>query len=369
MDELDLLARALPDAAPPSPEVVARARARVAAGPRRRAGHPWALWAAAPATAVVVGVVFALVSNLTPAPVARPATAPNQALLDLADRVERLPELSGAYWRRSTVIGHRMPAGSYTLLVTSNSSYWHPRDATDPAMWTRHVSVAQPAAPADERAWRAAGSPARVKPDCPSGAKSEQCAPLPVNSEKKQDCTYGWNADPNDKLPGSPLNGLSLDELAELPAEPAALEKALRAHHRVLEQRGLMQPVETYVASATAALLDLPLRPGQRAATLRLLASLPGTKTYGTVKDPTGRPGLSVRVVDRKERTRYSGELVSIQSRHLLDPRTGMTLATVTSTDEARPGLPEGSVMVYGVFTGGWTDARPENPRGCVKER
>ncbi|MFK4037068.1 hypothetical protein ACI2LC_14855 [Nonomuraea wenchangensis] len=87
MDEITLLAQAIPDEPPPSAETVARARARLSARhgaarpprPRRRRRWGWTVGAAV-ATAAVVTAVVVSVSNLTgvtgPAPLASPPPPP-----------------------------------------------------------------------------------------------------------------------------------------------------------------------------------------------------------------------------------------------------------------------------------------------------
>ncbi|MGV9377957.1 hypothetical protein ACWDRB_19185 [Nonomuraea sp. NPDC003707] len=87
MDEITLLAQAIPDEPPPSAETVARARARLIARqapvrqprPRRQWGWGWTAGAAVVTASVVMTVVM-LVSNLTgvpePAPLAPPAAPP-----------------------------------------------------------------------------------------------------------------------------------------------------------------------------------------------------------------------------------------------------------------------------------------------------
>ncbi|MEV0627968.1 hypothetical protein [Nonomuraea wenchangensis] len=87
MDEITLLAQAIPDEPPPSAETVARARARLSARhgaarpprPRRRRRWGWTVGAAV-ATAAVVMAVAVSVSNLTgatgPAPLTTPSPPP-----------------------------------------------------------------------------------------------------------------------------------------------------------------------------------------------------------------------------------------------------------------------------------------------------
>ncbi|GIH79908.1 hypothetical protein [Planobispora longispora] len=85
MDEITLLGRAIPDAPPPSPQVVARARARLTAGERRPAGHrppgrrsgwTWALVCAAATAAVTLAVVFLAGGPTAPSPVTPPTLPP-----------------------------------------------------------------------------------------------------------------------------------------------------------------------------------------------------------------------------------------------------------------------------------------------------
>ncbi|MEV0997437.1 CU044_5270 family protein [Nonomuraea sp. NPDC050202] len=379
MDELDLLNRALPDARPPSPAVVARARARVAAGAeparkvRRPWGRSWALWAA-PATAGIVGVVFALVANLAPAPVAVRPADPRQALLDLADRVERLPAEEGAYWRQTVTTGHRMRAGTYTVQVTSEADYWHPRDGGDPALARWTMPAARPGSPADERAWRAAGSPGRVTPDCPSGSATLECKAVPVAGKARPGCVYTWGVRRENVLPEEPEDGVTLADLDALPTGPDKLDAYLRDQHRALERRGTSQPVETYVLSTAMRLLSQPLRPGQRAAVLRLLAAHPYTVVGGTVMDPLGRKGLSLTFTNREGLkvnwyAQGRSTLVPTITRYVIDPGTGVALGTVDTANAGAPGLPKGAVIVYGAVEGGWTDERPDRPGNCSVRR
>ncbi|GAA2991725.1 hypothetical protein [Streptosporangium longisporum] len=90
MDEISLLGRAVPDVPPPSSQVVARARDRLAAeerrptghrGSRRRPGWTWAL-ACAAVTAVVAFAVVTMTGGLTaPSPIApSPSTPPTSVL-------------------------------------------------------------------------------------------------------------------------------------------------------------------------------------------------------------------------------------------------------------------------------------------------
>lgn len=374
MDELDLLARALPDAPAPSPEVVARARARLAGAPatsgvRRRRAWGWTLGAAL-ATATVVMMVVTLVSNLAaaPAPVLVRPPKGNQALLDLADRVERRPQESGAYWREVWIDGDRVPAGEYTLRVTSTRTVWYPRDTADPVLLEKRGPSARPATAADERAWRAAGSPGKVKPDCPKGNPADVCRPLPITDDP-QGCTYGWRVDPKGQLGNTSVANLTLADLDALPADQAGLRTKLRTYHQIWYDQGFKQSFEEFLPT-TANLLTMPLRPRVRAALLRLLAGLPTTKVYGEGTDPTGRKGLSVSFYKAGE-TYYLGRVsrpMPAYHRQFLDQDTGMMQAHATYAGQARQGLRKDDVFGYRAsgVAAGWTDERPARPRNCA---
>ncbi|GGT05295.1 hypothetical protein GCM10010156_73780 [Planobispora rosea] len=84
MDEITLLGRAVPDAPPPSPQAVTRARARLTAAERRPAGHrppgrgsgwTWALACAAATAAVTLAVVFLAGGPAAPSPVTPPTVS------------------------------------------------------------------------------------------------------------------------------------------------------------------------------------------------------------------------------------------------------------------------------------------------------
>ncbi|MEW9528346.1 hypothetical protein [Microbispora sp. NPDC049125] len=106
MDEITLLAQAVPDVPPPSAETVARARARLAAQqapvrhPRTRRHWGWTAGAAV-ATAVVVMTVVMLVSNLAGVSEPAPPLASSPAF-EQAPRVYKgLDRLAGAGMPRS----------------------------------------------------------------------------------------------------------------------------------------------------------------------------------------------------------------------------------------------------------------------------
>ncbi|GII95729.1 hypothetical protein [Sinosporangium siamense] len=371
MDELDLLARALPDANPPSPDVVARARARLAASPARparRRTRTWTLTAAAATvgTVGIVGVVFGLVANLTAAAPSAVAPKRNQALLDLADRIEGLPAETGSFWRQTSIRGQYVKRSGITYVGQLHSETWQPRDFGEPAtqlFWPN--PIARPATTADERAWRAAGSPRRVKFPCDEG---ERCD-VPV-TDKVGQCEH--RTLDNSRVDGT-VGDLTMADLAALPTGQKELKEKLRTYHRVWEKRGFKQPFNEYLAT-TSNLLELPLRPDQRAAVIRLLAGLPATKVIGTVTDPLNRPALSVEFGTPNNTLVYNrktGLELPVYHRMHIDPTTGTTLADVSHAARAGVGMAKDSVVTFRATTSesGWTTEQPTIPKGCKKSK
>ncbi|MEU7900979.1 hypothetical protein AB0B45_50170, partial [Nonomuraea sp. NPDC049152] len=128
-----------------------------------------------------MALAFALVTNLASAPAVLSPPRTNQELFDLADRIEKLPAVSGAYWRDVRIDGNHLSSGGYRLVVVGRRETWQPRDPAHSVLeqvW-RQVS-ARPATAEDERAWRAAGAPARVKGHCET---SGPCGSIPIADE------------------------------------------------------------------------------------------------------------------------------------------------------------------------------------------
>ncbi|GAA3254614.1 hypothetical protein [Nonomuraea helvata] len=399
MDELDLLARSLPDAPPPSAEVVERARARLSAaqheptrrsvrfGPvrpsarfdatlpslkfrpvRRRFG--WALGTAVVTIAVVMAVVT-LVSNMTavPAPVLVPPRG-NDALRQLADRVAKLPDDSGAYWRRSLVDDGltRVRAGGETFnaIFSTRLELWQPRDPGDTFQNQIEDLGLRPATPADERAWRAAGSPAKVQRVCTPGTQAGDCPKLAMKS-KNPDCRYTRTVQPDGLLGDRRVGEVTVAELAALPTDDRGLREWVRGRWAAMGRK--VKQTDDEVLARSRFLLEMPIRPAARAAVLRLLADLPTTDVRGRATDPLGRAGLEVDLVKGKRSFREFGKDDEVTEDHttILDLRTGVILADVTAAGESTEGLPKGTIVDYMASTSesGWTDDRPQRPRDC----
>lgn len=336
---------------------------------RRRLAWGWALGAAAATVAVVMAVVTLMVNlAAVPAPVLVPAGR-NDALLRLADQIAQLPDDNGAYWRRPLLNNRliRVQAGdkSFNVLSSARIDLWQPRDPRDPVQAESREQFTRPATPADERIWRAAGSPATVQRVCTPGTHAQDCRQIRLHTTSSK-CVYTRAAEPGGVLGDRRLGELTLTDLAALPDDAIRLQEKLRTYWKARqdEERSYEEFLyETWV------LLELPVKPSVRAATLRLLAGLPTTAVGGPVTDPLGRSGIVVTFMKSEG---YSGEFgadneVAERRSTILDPRTGTILAHTLSAAESTEGLAEGTVMDYRAWApeAGWTSERPERLHGC----
>ncbi|MBT2225260.1 CU044_5270 family protein [Nonomuraea sp. NEAU-A123] len=382
MDELRLLARSLPDAPPPSAEVVKQAHARLSAAQqepvrpgrahRRGLVWGWTLGAAAATVAIVMAVVT-LVSNViaAPTPMLVPASG-NDVLLRLADLVAKQPDEGGAYWRRPLLNNGltRVRAGgeTFNVLISSRIDLWQPRDPHDPVQAEQRQQFVRPATKADERAWRTAGSPVTVQRVCTPGTSAGDCRKIRLRSKPSQ-CVYTRAAKPSGVLGDSRLDELTLADLAALPSDPGQLREKLRTFWEARKDSRSKTSFEAFLATSSV-LLELPVRPAVRAAALRLLAGLPTTKVHGSIVDPLGRPGIEVTFIKSEG---FAGEFgtddeVAQRFATVLDPRTGTVLAAnVAIAAESAEGLAKGTFMDYQAWAAeaGWTSDRPERPSGC----
>ncbi|MGW2222219.1 CU044_5270 family protein [Nonomuraea sp. NPDC001684] len=355
-----------------SPESLAPALSP-AAVQRRRGLRGLPILAAAAVAAVLTAVV--LVSNLiaVPAPVSNPAPHPadgNEELRRLAARIARLPDDQGAYWYKSelsdTLIRVRAGGRTFNAKVSSTSVLWVPRDPKDPVQTQNREPILSPATPADERAWRAAGSPGKVQRVCTPGTRAADCVKLPMLA-KDTACQYTRDVAPDQGPGATALGGYTPAQILALPADEKGLREWLRAE-AAKKDKGVTPPLEEVIAGSRF-LLSKPLRPAVRATVLRLLADLPTTAVRGVVRDPLSREGLAVDFGEGKRYFREFGEDDEVIEDHstVLDPATGEILAEVTKAGEDTVGLSKGQTVDSQTWTPttGWTDDRPERPRNC----
>ncbi|MEV8636077.1 CU044_5270 family protein [Streptosporangium sp. NPDC051023] len=373
MDEITLLASCLPDAPPPAPEVVARARARLKGpGPRTaRAGSrrwtPVAGLATATATvavAVAVTVVVAGLGDAAPPTVAVPAKN-GQILLNIADRVEKAPVETGAYWRRRSVIGSitSVDAASDGIGIrTDEITLWAPRESDDPVLVTSKMLRGR---------FLALPRGTERKPWNPAEKYDYKLGEALNNT-----CRYSWKVEPKGVLYDRRAADLTFADLEALPTDPAALLERLKIlwadqsetfpASGSTARRGLPRDTEKekYLSFAAVSLLNLPSPPALRAAALRILADRPGTEVVGEVVDALGRTEVAVRV--NADEPSDAGIPAAYQV--MVDPRTGELAGDRSVAVTDRGGLPRGTVLNYTAYAEqGWTGERPARPRGCER--
>jgi hypothetical protein len=378
MDEISLLAKALPDAPPPTSQVTARAHARLAAAtaradarlrPRPMAGRFRGGWAWAVGTAIATASVITAVTliatglGVTPGPAAQPA---EPSLRDIAERVAALTPATGAYWRQKATSGAvtEIDTGPTPYLLHSSTEevHWVPRDPQVAGLQESRVVAPRPARPQDEQAWRAAGSPTewRVPKDC---LAREGCKPAVLSVERAA-CVY--TRQPSRTLPGGLLDDLTFADVDAMPADPPGLREALRPYHTALVERGLTQSFEAFLGDAGMSLLPMPISPALRAATLRMLAELPGTRVLGETVDPIGRPGIAVEIAGTggaEEKT--SGDETTSAAQFVIDRQTGELLAQQEVTVRDLALAPTGTVLSSVTYEQEWTDRQPAPSPGC----
>jgi hypothetical protein len=385
MDELQMLREALPEPPGPSLKVVATGRALLtssqnAARPSR--GRTRALIAGLVATAVAATALVAMIGLGGPADRSsqdQPMST-RQVLLAAAATSERLPSTTGRYWHaeiRNVPFRVTVEHGGirYRLDMTvDQTNAWIARSPGDLSWYLRDSkpTFTAPAA-ADAAAWRHDGSPtvfikAQPRPVCcrPLSADSEVLRPWKAGKA----APGGWRLASQSTLPGLYVKGqrsiflgesrhkVSVKEIMTLPADPARLKTRLQALIDPVALKSLGRtPVEGMYDAVRDLLILAPAPPKVRAAAFRLLATFPGVKALGKVRDPLGREGIGLIVTDPS--FRQGG---SYQDRFIIDPATSNILAIGTQS------VP-GDHNTYTPVITGWTNATPTPPAQSIQDR
>jgi hypothetical protein len=243
----------------------------------------------------------------------------------------------------------------YLVEIGTQVDDWFAASASDRSWFVSQSLGGHPLTPDDEAAWRSAGAPDHfdVRVDKGGGtvatgtfnARPGQPVSAPVD---RQSSVFDL---------GRP--GISLGDLAQLPADPAALRARLAELHRRGDPAATDAPkdLDPWLFQAASSLLNAPVSPEVRSAALRLLADLPGVTNAGSATDPLGRTGVAIA---ESSSSPLSG---TVQRQLVIDPATGRLLATQTVVQRpgpaepwARPGLRISSITTV---SAGWTDAMP----------
>ncbi|MFV2177289.1 hypothetical protein ACFHW2_09655 [Actinomadura sp. LOL_016] len=228
----------------------------------------------------------------------------------------------------------------------------------------------------DEAAWKAAGSPSKIKVF--SGDKW-----LTFDMAKKAP----WKLDGTDSQ-SEWLGQYTLEELRNLPTDPKQLAERFFAPEKLggeFEARlpkGAKLPEyfksEEFIAASKIRMVgwrlsSLPTPPKVRAGLMRALMAEPGVKAVGETTDPLGRKGVALtsggRTVEAEaEYGRPAGQVGSYGTREeiVFDKRTGNALAMQTVL--TKPGGPykdcePGFIIDYTALRDmGWSDTEPTPP-------
>lgn len=371
MDEIRLVRELYAPPAPAPAHEVAAARARFDAATRTRRSRPrWVLpGAGLAAVAAAAAVTVALSGTPSRAPVtpAGPPSSARTVLLNAALLADRQPVTTGRYWHVDSRIQwiQKVRDGGYLIADTSRMESW--AAGSGQAVGRVRYLGARPARPADEAAWRRAGSPHVFR--TVEGKRT-------TTSPEREVTTRGADA----------LTGMGVaveagvGRLREAPADPGRLRTWLLAlPHSPLTSRpvhvGKIRPgapipsappppskaqVDHWLfVQGSDLILYAPVTPQVRAAAFRMLAALPGVTAAGTVHDADGRRGTAVAMgeIDPGDRPE------AIQQRLVIDPANGRALAyeeVVLGRNIIYPALAAGTIASSTtVRTAGWTDASP----------
>jgi hypothetical protein len=350
--------------------ITALPRATVAA-PRRGPALRWAVPVGlAAAAAVVAGVVTTGPSGDRQGP---PAAALAPAGVDsvqvLLRAAETLPDLGAesTYWRLATRQTSALPvrAGGERFVVTDESESEHSigvRSGTE-SLWVWNLNVTTtPRTPADEEAYRRAGSPAELEllPE-PTGGQGGLTMPVGGRTPHVDRTNVG-----GDVYSVGDVNSSYADLLA-LPGDTDALRAELLS--RFAAGGGAEVGDQTqWLFRQSANLITMPVTPEVRSSAYRIIAGLPGIRSLGRVTDPLGRAGVGVAVAPERSAT-YG----TVERQLVVDESTGVLLAeqeVLRAPDEGLRalGLADGDVVTStSTLRAGWADEQVRVPEGAVR--
>jgi hypothetical protein len=332
-----------PSGTPPFPVPVGEP-----AVPARRSRAAWLVPAGAlAAVAAVVAAVAVQKPGPAPAPgVSRPLSA-SQILLAAAEHSTADAFGSGKYLVVRSEEGWAITVGTgramYEMMQRTSYETWLSRSGTESNRVISTKLGMTPLTPADDTAWRAAGSPHEVlvgkpRPDGTFGPGQ----PVSIDPGTPQ-----ADSSDNPEVYAFGNTNVTVRDLEQLPADPAALRARLLKSY---DGGGGDMPTdkqEWLLAVASDLLVDIPVSGPVRAAAFRLIATLPGVRPLGAVTDQRGRPGQGFAF------TSGNATIGSVEYRFVIDAATGRALGRETRV--VQPGgttarLDPGSVRAYSVI-------------------
>jgi hypothetical protein len=261
------------------------------------------------------------------------AAAARQILLTAAANVISAPA-TGKYWRVREIDGLAFPGGTkahpYDILLTTSFDQYNPSSAGEKYWLFSQNLGTVPATPADESAWRAAGSPTTWN----SGQRganfpSPWSRPLYATTAASAPSAAWTVSDGAVGCVECNLAGLKAAQFRQMPTSQQGVAAVLRHYYLATgcAKRPGCSAEAGFMWSEALALLQDPVSAQVRSATLKVMASLPGIRLLGPMTDPLGRHGYAFSVAGSLyggfDNPRYHPVHAVV-----IDPRTGSLLAT-----------------------------------------
>lgn len=386
MDEVRMVRDSYPEPAPPTAREITRAKALLNEPPRRSLPRlRWGLGGVVAAGAAVT-VAITLVGgngvvggNAPASPTPDPVHLDGRrAILAAAEKAEQQP--IGKYWYSDQVEGQsyimRPKTGTYAITgaLTEGFHWSGAKSGMGEAYYSRELP-SRPLTAQDAAVWRKAGSPSSFRV-----WSSDHYYTYTTAKATK------WGMDSPDTRGGGEFMGRSVEDLQNLPTDPAKLAEMFLSQ-TVLNERAMGLPPGRHLKpgqkmlrlgpyakiAMVAGLLKSPLPSKVRAGLMRALATQPDVHSIGRDVDPLGGRGTALASDDRTITvTGEYGAPKAVQGTYrsrmviIFDESTGAVLST--QEELTRPGGPyaemkPGFVINYSAARSArWTDTKPKPP-------
>lgn len=327
-----------------------RLTAEFSAGRTKRRGRRFVLRIALPVIAAGAAAAVAIVplgpdGSAPKKPAVTPELSVGQVMLAAATTQESTATPSGRYWvvkmRHGSFVTVGTEAAPYRIRHVSRTDDWTSRDGREE--WYIDQSLGtKPAGPADEAAWRRAGSPTAWNP-------------LGISRPPAGKGRYMYHAAP-DRTGSRPMRvdeskrtawdrGQVPDDLAKIRQMILADDKRPRPLSKLDQDK--------IIFTGGGSLLAGHLTPALRAKVYRIIATLPEVKLRRNVRDPEGRTGTAISWISAG----------ALEDRLIIDPASGRTLAFVQIDlkGNSRLGVRPGGILGYqSIVSAGWANEAPK---------
>ncbi|MEU4821592.1 CU044_5270 family protein [Actinomadura sp. NPDC023710] len=282
-------------------------------------------------------------------------------LLAAAEKADGQTETMRAFWHQVTVSSSTYTVGKgggrYAVTVRSRAESWTPSRPGGKAWAAGQELGAKPATKEDEEAWRRAGSPGTFKIEIPvvPGGKG-RLKGFTVKTAPGPRSFNGSALVDGDKVFWLGRN-VTMKDLRSLPSDPKRLKAELLRWYKGhdTESNRPMASDRWLYTVARGLVMDMPVKPGVRAAAFRMLAGLPAVRSLGKVTDSQGRTGNAIAVDEKTPQGVIREEMI-------IDLASGTALASrnVMVAPAAGASVPVGRTMNSTALVGAeWTDSKP----------